>query len=444
MGGPVANWPVWLTSVLLLVACAAPSATPSRGPSSASPSGSAFPSATASAGPTESAPPSASPSPTAVATASPTVSPTAAAGGTLLIKWVNPTGASGLEGLSDLRGYAHVGIRYVIAGKLEVLDPEPNPELQTHDEAAIWWSDNATAWHLAQLPEGYATNTSYISGVAAGGPGFVAVGGGLPLWSTDGIQWVQGTGSGLESVGAPTVGAAADGLIAIGTNFDTDKTVAVQSNDGKSWASADAAAQLLADASVIFVQADVLTAFARKSTGETGQTTVYRVGSVGAWQEAGTINDWIDAAALGPHGWAAVGKYAWVSPNAASWTKAPTTPIVPLGSATAAIADVSGFVVSTSVYPPGCAIDEAEIVGYTWTSVDGLDWHKMKLTFQGRWQNAFFIIDRTLVGVGQSHDRSTGDIPFGFVRTADLPANTLAGPPPTPVPTPTPPQGCGP
>jgi hypothetical protein len=118
---------------------------------------------------------------------------------------------------------------------------------------------------------------------------------------------------------------------------------------------------------------------------------------------------------------------------------------VPLGNATVAIADESGFIVGTNVYPAGCVIDEADITGYTWTSVDGLDWHKMKLSWQGRWQDAFFILGRTLVGVGQSWDRSTGDIPFGFVRTADLPPVALAaGPPPTPVPTPTPPQGCGP
>jgi hypothetical protein len=435
MGGPVANWPVRLASALLLVACAAPSGSP-------------FPSATTSEpAPSESASaaPSTSPSPTAVATPTPTVTPTAGAGGTLSIKWVNPTGASGLEGLSDLTGYAHVGVRYVIVGKLEVLDPEPNPDKETHSEAAIWWSDNATAWHLAELPDAYASTAFYMNDVVAGGPGFVATGGGQPVWSTDGKQWSQGTGIGFENTGSWTVGATTDGVVAVGShNFDTEATVAMQSADGKAWTTADSLATLLADSTVVFVQADVLTAFARKSTGDAGQTTIYRVASVGVWQEAGMINDWIDAAAFGPHGWVAVGKYAWVSPNGATWTKAPSTPIVPLGSATAAIADVSGFVVSTSVYPPGCAIDEAEIVGYTWTSVDGLDWHKMELSWQGRWQNAFFIIGRTLVGVGQSYDRSTGDIPFGFVRTAELPAITLAGPPPTPVPTPTPPQGCGP
>jgi hypothetical protein len=120
------------------------------------------------------------------------------------------------------------------------------------------------------------------------------------------------------------------------------------------------------------------------------------------------------------------------------------TPILPLGSAQAVIADAAGFVVATNVYPPGCVIEDSEIAGYTWTSVDGLRWDQMKLSWKGRWLDAFFVINRTLVGVGQSHDMSQGDLPFGFVRTADLPAvPPAAAPTPTPVPTPTTPPGCG-
>jgi hypothetical protein len=443
-----APWLITLSLAFLVGACAATPASPTPGPTaSISPIATSPQPSSSAVGPTESTGASASAtliptrSPTEVVSPSPTVAPTAESG-SLPIKWVNPPGASGLDGLSDLRGYADASGKFVIVGSQNVLDPEPNPDRETHDEAAIWWSATGTSWQQAQLPNGYAA-LGFTSAVTRTnvGPAFVAVGRGVPLWSADGTIWNQGTGTVSTNVSFTAVGSTADGVVALGYDFTINQAVAIQSADGKAWVPADTIAELLGTSPVIFINGDNLMALVPKST---IKTVVYEVATVGSWQKVGVIGDVIDKAAVGPKGWLAVGRYAWVSSDARTWSQAPMTPILPLGSAQAVIADAAGFVVATNVYPPGCVIEDSEIAGYTWTSVDGLRWDQMKLSWKGRWLDAFFVINRTLVGVGQSHDMSQGDLPFGFVRTADLPAVPPAAvPTPTPVPTPTTPPGCG-
>lgn len=354
---------------------------------------------------------------------------------TLFVKWVNPPGASGLTDLSDIRASARQDNRFVIVGVRNVGSVD-----EAAYTAAIWWSDNATVWHLADLPAGYVdTFGCCISDVAAGGPGFVAVGDGLPLWSADGLTWTQGSGDALPgSARLDSIGASTAGLIAIG-NDDAEQPLARESTDGKTWSDAPATAQLLDSSEVNFESGDgALLGFALQPTADSGQTVVWKMAGAGVWTQLGTIAGAVQSAAFGPNGWLAVSDgAAWLSPHGANWTKAPTAP---KGSADAAIGDSSGYVVTTSIIPPGCVYDESEVVGQTWTSVDGRDWRKMKLEWTGRWLNALFTLGRTLVGVGQVYAAAE----FGFVRTADLPgATAAAAAAPTPEPTATPDQGCG-
>ena len=303
---------------------------------------------------------------------------------------------------------------------------------------AIWWSDDATTWHAATLPSGYEQGCCF-TGVAVGGPGFVAVGEGKPIWSTDGQTWTAATANGLPaSSSLISVGASPTGMIAVGYD-DNDNDIAFESGDGKVWSDAPSTAQLLGSSDIVFASGgDGLLAFAIEPTSGAGQTVVWQMEGIGVWRRLATIDGAVQTASFGPKGWlAASDGAAWLSPHGVNWTTAPTAP---KGYADAAIGDTSGFVVVSEIIPPGCAIDESEIVGQTWTSVDGLDWHKMKMTWTGRWMNALFDMGATLVGVGQAHETTE----FGFVRTAELPAGPLAAaPPPTPAPTATPNEGCG-
>jgi hypothetical protein len=413
-----------------IAAATSPAASTSAQPTEAWP-------ADGTAAPTSSQPP-ASVSPPAP---SPETTATPAAADRLVIKWINPPGASGLEGLTDIRGSATDGHRYVIVGSRDVLDAEPNPDRQTHGEPAIWWSDNATTWHVATLPDGYVDDYTLgccIWDVAAAGPGFVATAEGLPLWSTDGDVWTEGTGDVLPTSGrVGEIGSSPAGLVAYGVVWDSGAPLARVSSDGTHWRDAPAMAQVFGGREVDFVAAgDDLYAFV---TGTNSKTSVYRMESLGVWQARATIDDYIFNAVYGPNGWLAIGQHGWLSGHGANWTDAGFAP-----AASALIAISAGYVASTATGPGGCMIDLSESIGHTWTSIDGIFWRRMKADWPGRGLSAFFIVDRTLVGVGQAHD----DGQYGFVRIADLPAGR-PGPGPTPSPTPvptstpTPEEGCG-
>jgi hypothetical protein len=439
---PILGLVVVAVVVLLVVQSrpAAPgiaAATSPAASTSAQPTGNEASSPDGSVAPTSSQPPASnSPFPP-----SPETTATPAAPDRLVLKWINPPGASGLEGLTDIRGSATYGDRYVIVGSRDVLDADPNPDRQTHGEPAIWWSDNATTWHVATLPDGY-VDDNYVGccvwGVVAATPGFVAAGEGLPLWSTDGEVWTQGTGDVLPYSGRVSeIGASPAGIVAYGIAWDANTPVARVSNDGMHWSDAPAVAQVFDMRQVDFVGGGGdLYAFV---TGTKGKTAVYRMESVNVWQERATINDYIFKAVYGPNGWLAIGQHAWLSGHGANWTDAGSAP-----TPDALIASSAGYVAGTVTGPGGCTIDLSESTGHTWTSIDGTFWRKMKADWPGRWLNAFFIVDRRLVGVGQAHD----DGQYGFVRTADLPAQR-PGPGPTPSPTPvptstpTPEEGCG-
>ena len=421
-----------LALTVLLAACASspatpspgPTATPAPSPSTAAPTGSetASPQATPSVAPTESAQPTASSTPAAVGPSQ------------LTIRWVNPPGASNLSDLHDIRGYARQGNRFVIVGSHNVGSGD-----EETFEPAIWWSDNATLWHPASLPSGYGADSPLccIADVTAGGPGFVAAGGRLPLWSTDGKSWAEGTGDAVDDGQITAVGADSSGVFAFGTD-NSEKPIARGSSDGKHWVDESGVASSLDSTSVDLATGEAMLAFARKGNFGSGETAVWRTPSPGVWQQIATIDDWTQAVAFGAKGWIAVGAGGvWLSPHGFNWQRAPTQP---KGEAMALVSDQAGYVAVTRIIPPGCVIEESAVIGLTWTSVDGNDWQKMKQQWTGRWLDALFTQNRQLIGVGESHETTD----FGYVRTADLPGSTQAiGAAPTPQPTPTPNEGCG-
>ena len=447
--------------VLVVLACAG---APALGPTATVPATpgapvtlapTALPTITSSPQPTPSAvptPTASMPSPTATATPAPTPRWTLMppdSTGYLHIKWVNPPGASGLEGLSDITSQASSGGRLVIAGSREVPDPPPPGAdwNDSHCEPAIWWSDNATIWHLAQLPDGY-TGTAQahhcrIWDVAAGGVGFVAATDFALLWSVDGAIWTEAVMP-VAAFAATlrNIGATPGGLIAYGWDSDNG-LIPLESSDGRAWTTI-ANAKQLAGYGLEFVPADGLTVFATRSSRRSSTTVVWRVTAPDKWVELARISDNLRMPSFGSRGWIAFGdKDVWLSPDGRSWSRGGGNQ--PLGSprwVDAGAVDESGYVAAVSVEPPGCVISETDIVGHTWTSIDGRDWREMNDGWRGKWLNAFFVIDRMLVGVGQGRDRQPDY--YGFVRVAAIPqSHAVAASAPTPFPTPTPNEGCG-
>ena len=149
-----------LAVALVLAGCASATPTPTPAQSAPPPSASAAASATGPASPTAELPTPASPTPAETELSSPSAAPpsaTPAAPSTLTIRWVNPSGASGLDDLHDLRASARHNSRFVIVG---------SKNMGSGDNAdwgpAIWWSDDATTWHAATLPSGYEQGGCFI------------------------------------------------------------------------------------------------------------------------------------------------------------------------------------------------------------------------------------------------------------------------------------------
>ncbi len=110
----------------------------------------------------------------------------------------------------------------------------------------IWQSDDADHWVPATDFDAAPSYMGVISGVAAGGPGFVAVGWDPGIWtSSDGNTWTIGDAlsaadrmAGLEPTTHPVaVASGHDGLVVVGA--DSGETGWTRtSGDGKTWTSA--------------------------------------------------------------------------------------------------------------------------------------------------------------------------------------------------------------
>lgn len=114
------------------------------------------------------------------------------------------------------------------------------------DAAAVWTSTDGSAWRRVAHDEAIfgGDGAQFMTSVAAGGPGLVAVGwdfgrAAAAVWlSTDGIEWWRvehdelvfggGTGMGSVSVGGP-------GLVAVGVDWRLGEVRAWASSDGIEW-----------------------------------------------------------------------------------------------------------------------------------------------------------------------------------------------------------------
>jgi hypothetical protein len=417
-----------LLSALVLAGCAAGQATPTPIPTDTSP-----PATTQPALPTPTPNPSV-PAVTPTATPLPTSSPPGPSG-TLLISWDALAPANGLDDLAVIWGQANSATRFVLVGVAA------GDHLgQYHEEPAIWWSTDARQWHKATLPLETVNSGEGIWDVAAGGPGFVAATNGGLIWSVDGETWLKAAAPDLGWGGrVSAIGVATGGLIAYGRNEFDNTVAALQSADGKTWTTSARVGNVLGQADVTFVStAGSVTVFRRESS----VTEVWRVVAPDDWTRLATVKDYLYSPSFGPLGWLAFGeKGVWLSADGRDWTRGSGTQ--PLGSVGTSAVLETGYVAATTTPGPGCDFVGHDVGGQTWTSVDGRDWRQMPQAWQGRWVDAFFIVDRLLVGIGPAWGPDI-DNPAnrGAVWTADLPVSApLAGPLPTPLPSATPVSG---
>lgn len=109
-------------------------------------------------------------------------------------------------------------------------------ELRGYLVPRIWQSDDADHWVPATDFDLAPSYMGVISGVAAGGPGFVAVGWDPGIWtSSDGSTWTLG---GTPTAPHPVaVAAGHDGLVVVGA-YSGETGWTLTSRDGKTWTSA--------------------------------------------------------------------------------------------------------------------------------------------------------------------------------------------------------------
>ena len=162
-----------------------------------------------------------------------------------------PPGATNLAGA--VAGLAIGGGEDVAVGTLQT---------DTGHGAAAWTSTDGKAWSLAADDGSFAG--SVISGVVAGGPGFVAVGrddNGAAVWdSTNGSSWNKvSAGPGFTGARMTAVGAGGDRIIATGE--DGNSALAWTSKDGETWtqvATGSDAAGMQASGAAVDQTADVI------------------------------------------------------------------------------------------------------------------------------------------------------------------------------------------
>jgi hypothetical protein len=375
-----------------------------------------------------------------------------------------PTGNEGL--IVDWREVADPGLGVVIGvkgaassnGRVVVIGSSTQDYLP-----AIWTSGEGTTWQLADFPDA-ANNALTMTGLTSGGPGFVALGtdfesgAGVAYASTDGMSWQRANDTDLDGQGVYLMGAAGQRVVAF-----ADSGAVFTSTDGLSWDPAlDATAAEVGDG--LLEVADYggsLWAFSEATSANEDEfppVDVWRTDDGVAWVRLGTVPEsqgTFDArAAVGPRGMVLLlavapsddvfAWVAWQSVDGTSWQRATYSPT----EITDILADDGGFIAVGHNYPAdGCAVDETENVGVTWTSVDGLKWRQMPAEegWLGRWAEVLGLTGRTLVGVGIDwnlvYSDPNGD--SGVAWTADLPAATQDdAPPPEPAPEPTPSGDC--
>jgi hypothetical protein len=228
------------------------------------------------------------------------------------------------------------------------------------DDAAVWVSPDGLTW--ARVPHDETVfggpGGEQIFGVAAGGPGLVAVGWGVVDGDEGAAVWVSADGSTWERIvdndvfGGPggqamyAVVAGGPGLVAVGYDFlEGEWDAAVwTSTDGLSWS------EVPADGAV----------FGGPSSQEMRSVAIGGPGLVAVG------NDYAEVAANGA---------VWTSPDGLAWTRVPHDPAVFGGPGNQEMLGVSAG-------SPGLAAvgrDDSGEAGdaAVWASADGLNWARV-------------------------------------------------------------------
>lgn len=432
-------------------------------PPETTPTTSSSPGIPATAGPTTGA----SESPTGTPAIEPSPPSTEAPADTMAIDWRRLDGNPGLGDLQDsgsgsafLNAVAFGGYFYLFG---ELIDGD-------YALPAVWSSPDGRRWQLMALPDGRQAEGDLAGGVdgvrirdiAATHSAMVAVGevalgdgNGAAIWiSTDGATWQRVADPDVEPHDFFDMIAASDeGFVAHGARMWF-------SADGRDWqASMDSGALDLATLlEPRFVRSgSSLTAFAR---GPYGRYETWRSDNLSDWERIGELPGSRDveirAAAAGPHGWLVAGvlshyddtsqrtrtQHLWFSTDGQRWESIEPA----IGPVSDILAYEAGFIATGFDYNGrGCRIDESDIQGFTWTSVDGREWARMPdEPFDRQRVDELLRSGRTLIGVGLTYlDNAWAR---GAVWTADLPpAGSAAAEGGDPLPPGvSEPGGCGP
>ncbi|MEO6349635.1 MAG: hypothetical protein ABIP53_03200 [Candidatus Limnocylindrales bacterium] len=325
----------------------------------------------------------------------------------------------------------------------------------------VWSSTDGRTWQAANFPDAQSADLQ-MTALTAGAFGFVAFaadydnGTAVAYVSADGQTWQRSDDLDFAEENVYTLGSVGPTVVAA-----SDGGILLTSTDGVNWTTGtDTNSYVIAAGLLDFASYNgALYAFAIDFNAPEDQQpiTVWSTTDGVAWSRLGILagsEGVLDAwATAGPKGIVVLsdvdigdffGWRAWQSVDGVNWQNAANTPT----EITDLIADQSGFVaVGSYNLAGGCAIDETENVGTTWTSVDGLKWRQLSDEgWVARQVQALGLIGRTLVGVGLDwnliYSDPVGD--SGRAWTADLPESaTDDAPAPQPTPEPTPLVDCG-
>ena len=465
---PLTRFIVAVLAVFAVVGCISttPSASPTSPPAPASAAqtaalptpattGLGSPTATSTATATASqntAPPSVGPTSTPSATPSqtPSTTPTATSGSSgqsngLIVNWKtvdNP----GLGVVYGFDGLASAGGTMVAIG-------EAGQDLTT----GVWSSTDGRTWSAADFPDAAASSVG-LSAVAAAGPGFVIVGqdfttsAGLVYLSADGHSWTRIDSDVLAGESLTWVGGINGAVVAF-----SDDNHAFTSTDGQTWqAASDPSAADVANGLMVLKGDGTALWAVRNNTDQSkaGQLEVWRSTDAATWSQvasldgsAGAMQAWV---ASGPAGVVVIantyrhntpGWPTWSSVDGTNWQAASHDP----SNITDVISTAAGFVaVGHYNTVGGCAIDETNDVGVTWSSIDGIQWRQMpEKGWKAREIQVLAQNGTDLVGLGVDFKVyfDNGDSGIQWVFPLPIPAEDQA-PPPSPTPAPTPLQGC--
>lgn len=240
------------------------------------------------------------------------------------------------------------------------------------ERAAVWTSADGVDWtRVPDLPDPDPEGLSGLSAVAAGGPGVVAVSAPGPfgvsevvvLGSPDGLQWTELAGGDVVPRDGEVlaVTAAGPGLVAVGSDTSRDAAVWL-SPDGRSWTRVAHDEATFGDAQMTAVVAGGPGLVA---VGDDVWTSPDGL----SWTRS-VVEGQISAVTVGGPGFVAVGQgddargAIWTSTEGTTWTPVP-------GDQAISTRPGEGFADVVSAGQRLVAIGDQTTV---WTSTDGLSW----------------------------------------------------------------------